>query len=230
MPGLIRAFVQARMSSRRFPGKVLAPFRGRPLIDHVLASVGQALPHVPIVVATSSEKTDDPLAEYLRSMNVPVFRGPLQKTFDRFRMCVREYPCEWILRVSGDSPMLDARVLKAVVRQAGAQWDLVTTISPRTFPSGQNAELIRVSTFVKIDAKEISDHDQEHVTSFYYRNTNQFRIFNVESGNAKLAELSFAVDTVEDLDRLERLSPQELRKLFPSHSKREIKVDPTCRR
>ena len=126
------------MSSRRFPGKVMAPFRGRPLIDHVLASVGQALPHVPIVVATSSEKTDDPLAEYLRSMNVPVFRGPLQKTFDRFRMCVREYPCEWILRVSGDSPMLDARVLKDVVRQAGAQWDLVTTISPRTFPSGQS--------------------------------------------------------------------------------------------
>ena len=35
-PVLMRAFVQARMLSRRLPGKVLAPFRGQPVIRHVL--------------------------------------------------------------------------------------------------------------------------------------------------------------------------------------------------
>jgi len=207
------------MSSHRFPGKVLAPFNGKSLICHVLDSVRNALPRVPIVLATSSEISDDPLANYLKSMGVAVFRGPLDSTFERFRSCVREYPCEWILRVSGDSPLLDARVLRAVTEHVDPSLDLVTTIFPRTFPKGQNAELIRVSTFMKIDVEEISDEDQEHVTQFYYRNPSRFSILNVESGNPKLAKTSLAVDTIEDLYRLERLSDAELQRLSFSQQK-----------
>ena len=67
-----RVFVQARMSSRRFPGKVLAPFAGRPLIDHVLEQVAKALPRKRIVVATSTEPSDDPLVAYLRECGVKI--------------------------------------------------------------------------------------------------------------------------------------------------------------
>lgn len=201
----IRAFVQARMSSRRFPGKVLAPFRGQPLIRHVLECVERALPSIQIVVVTSSDESDDPLAAYLRSIGVAVFRGPLENVFERFRKCVSEYPCEWILRVSADSPLLDDRVLRAVVREA-SHWkgDLITTIFPRTFPRGQNAEMIRVSTFMMINIEELSEHDREHVTSVYYRCSDRFHILNVESGSAELTHLSLVVDTVEDLHRLEQ--------------------------
>lgn len=192
------------MSSRRFPGKVLAPFRGKPLIEHVLEALARGLPLVPVVVATSTEESDDPLAAYLRSANVDVFRGPLDHVFERFRMCAEKYPCQWILRVSADSPLLDRCVLQAVVGHAGARdLDLVTTIFPRTFPRGHNAELIRVETFMRIEMGGLSPADQEHVTPVYYRNRDRFRIVNVESGDPRLAELSLAVDSVEDLYRLE---------------------------
>jgi spore coat polysaccharide biosynthesis protein SpsF len=65
---LVRVFVQARMSSRRFPGKVLAPFHGRPIIRHVLDRVARALPEVPRTVVTSVEASDDPLAAYLEAL------------------------------------------------------------------------------------------------------------------------------------------------------------------
>ena len=201
------------MSSRRFPGKVLAPFKGQPLIRHVLAAVEYALPSVHIVVATSIERPDDPLASYLSTLGVTVFRGPLDNVFERFRMCVFEHPCDWFLRLSADSPFLDGCVLQAVVDHVeSADCDLVTTIFPRTFPIGQNAELIRVSTFMTIEAGELSADDREHVTTFFYRSPDRFRIVNVESGNPQLGELSLAVDTVEDLHRLERLSEAETRK------------------
>lgn len=209
----IRVFIQARMSSHRFPGKALAPFSGLPLIQRVVAAVERALPSVPIIVATSSESSDDPLAVYLDTMGIAFFRGPLANVFGRFRMCVSEHPCDWILRLSGDSPMLDARVLKAVVSHADkADCDLVTTIFPRTFPKGHNAELIRVSTFMKIAMGELSALDQEHVTPVYYQNHGRFRIVNVESGNPQLAEFSLVVETVDDLHRLEQLSGAEMRK------------------
>jgi spore coat polysaccharide biosynthesis protein SpsF len=198
------AIVQARMSSRRFPGKVLAPFLGRPLVVHVVDALRRAVPDARVVVATSDDPSDDPLAAYLASGSVTVFRGPLDDVFERFRQCVTRYPAEWLLRVSADSPMLDPAVIARVVERAADGVDLVTTIFPRTFPRGANAEVLRVSTMMAIDRAELSAADREHVTQIYYRQPERFRIENVESGQPALAESSVAVDTVEDLHRLER--------------------------
>ena len=211
----IRAFLQARMSSRRFPGKVLAPFRGQPLIDHVLHAVTEALPTIPVVVATSTAPSDDPLVAYLYRRQVPVFRGPLEDVFTRFRLCVLHYPCTWILRLSCDSPLLDARILRRVVSQAHqTPCDLVTTIFPRTFPRGHNAELIRVATFLSLDETLLTATDREHVTGFYYRRPERFHIVNISSGDPALARMSLAIDTVADLHRLEATVPTAF-PLFP---------------
>jgi spore coat polysaccharide biosynthesis protein SpsF len=192
------------MSSERFPGKVLAPFRGAPVILHVVRRVTEALPAVPVVVATSVETSDDPLVAYLAILGIPVFRGPLDDVFQRFRLCVAEHPCEWILRVSADSPLLDGRVLAAVARHADRPGvDLVTTVFPRTFPSGHNAELIRVATFLALDPGALTDSDREHVTGVYYRHPRRFGIVNVASGDPGLASRRLCVDTVDDLRRLE---------------------------
>jgi len=183
------------------------------LITHVVSRVERALPSIGIVVATSYDTSDDPLALYLKNCGVAVFRGPLENVFERFRRCSSKYPCEWILRLCADSPFPDARVLQAVAGYADmTTCDLMTTIFPRTFPIGHNAELIRVSTFMAINSAELSLDDAEHVTPFYYRNRHRFRIVNVESGDPHLAEVSLAVDTIEDIHRLEKLSSKELHK------------------
>ena len=96
---------------------------------------------------------------------------------------------------------------------ADRDYDLVTTIFPRTFPRGQNAELIRVSSLQSIDQRGLPVTDREHVTTVYYKNADYFRIFNVDSGNPQLAQVSFVVDTVDDLHRLEQLSQTDTRAL-----------------
>jgi spore coat polysaccharide biosynthesis protein SpsF len=209
-------FIQARMSSRRFPGKVLAPFRGRPVISHVVQAVTTALPSATAVVVTSHEASDDSLATYVASLGVPVFRGPLADVFQRFRDGLQVFPCEWLMRVSGDSPLLDPRILQAVVNRVSSPVpgiDLVTTIFPRSFPSGQNAELIRTDTLRSIDRDALTDHDREHVTPYFYRNPDRFGILNVSSGSPSLAATSLAVDSPEDLARLEALPDTEIQTL-----------------
>ena len=204
-PIVIRAFIQARMSSSRFPGKVLAPFRGKPLIKHVVERVNGLLPASNITVLTSSEESDDPLETYLERAGIHVFRGPLVNVFERFRLCLVEQPCDWILRISADSPLLSADVLRRVVQAPlESDCDLVTTIFPRTFPRGNNAELIR-SSLLDIAPQELTADDREHVTPYYYRHSSQYRICNIVSGSPELAESNLAVDTVEDLRRLESL-------------------------
>jgi len=206
---LVRAFVQARMSSQRFPGKVLAPFRNEPIIVHVLRAVERVLDRSLIVVATSVEPSDDPLWSYLNGAGYHVFRGPLSDVFERFRLCLGAFPADWIMRISADSPLLQQEPVEKVVGLASRQdCDLVTTIFPRTFPRGSNAELIRTETFLCIDPSQLTAHDREHVTPFYYRNADRFRIVNVTSHDPDMAELSLAVETIEDLQNLDRLSQE----------------------
>ena len=205
------AFIQARMSSRRFPGKVLAPFRGRPIIAHVVNAVRAALPGVPVVVLTSTHQTDDPLASYLAALEVHVFRGDLEDVFGRFVAALAVYPATWILRVCADSPLLSSPVLRLATSTAiGSSYDLVTTTLRRTFPKGQNAEVIRAHTMLGIDPSLLDDADREHVTRFIHRHPERFQILNVESGRPELAGLNHCVDTVEDLRRLEAIGEGEL--------------------
>jgi spore coat polysaccharide biosynthesis protein SpsF len=218
---LVRAVIQARMSSRRFPGKVLAPLRGRPIIDHVVAAVRAALPEVDVVVATSDTPSDAPLWAHLEARGVDCYRGPLEDVVGRFLGCVEAHPCTNALRICADSPLLTAKMLQRVVAVLGEEGaenlDLITTTLQRTFPKGNNAELVRVETLRSIATQDLTAHDREHLTAFLHRNPERYRLRNVESGDPALAQLDLAIDTVEDLARIESLSEAELQALGAIH-------------
>jgi len=167
-----------------------------------------ALPELPILVATSTDPSDDPLVAHLSG--TPVFRGPLNDVWARFRLCALESPSDWVLRISADSPLIDPRIVRAVASGSDRAVDIVTTTAPRSFPRGQNAELIRTSLFDVAFSPEMTDDDREHVTPYYYRHPDRFRILNLHSGHPELADVGLAVDTAEDLQRLETLTDDEL--------------------
>ena len=206
----VAAIVQARMTSRRFPGKVLALFKGRPILDHVLGIVEMVVPPDQVTIATSAEPSDDPIDAFARRRGTRVVRGDLHNVLARFQDAARDADAEWILRINADSPLHDAAVLRRVVAAAGPACDVVTTIQPRTFPKGRNAELVRRDLLLEIDAATATRDEQEHVTAHFYARPDQFRIRNLESGHPEWAHESLAVDTPADLGRLEALSDAAL--------------------
>ena len=84
--------------------------------------------------------------------------------------------------------------------------DLITNVYPRTFPKGQSVEMLRAETFAAIPADLLTAEEQEHMTKYYYNNPDRFRILNLDSGNAELGQISFVIDTIEDLRRLEEMA------------------------
>ena len=200
------------MSSRRYPGKVLAPFLGKPLISHTISVIRSLLPEDQIVLLTSEHLSDDPLCCYAATLVPHVFRGSLNNVFDRFLNCAQEYPCDWILRLSGDSPLLDRTILEEVLTHVGSvDYDLITTTFPRSFPRGRNAELIRTDALLRANRAELTAEDQEHVTPYFYRNPADFRVLNISSGHPEWDKVSLAVDTLDDLKRLETMTAEDLK-------------------
>jgi spore coat polysaccharide biosynthesis protein SpsF len=200
--------IQARMSSSRFPGKVLAPLHGRPILHHVIAAARAVAGVRHVAVATSTQPSDDPLAAYASVLGVTVVRGPLDDVLERFRQCARLFGTEWIVRLSADSPLVDPFVIEHVMQaRLEHAYDVVTTVFPRTFPKGQNVEAIRTSALLALRDTELTDDDREHVTAFFYRHPDRFLIRNIESNEPAPGDRSVAVDTLDDLRRLERLAP-----------------------
>ena len=205
-----RVFVQARMSSTRFPGKVLAPFRGRPMIDHVVSRVSEAVPLDRITVATSTQSSDDPIEAYVEEMGVAVFRGALENVLGRFQACLEEYPCRWLFRVSADSPLFDQAVFSLMLPHLNrTDLDIVTNVYPRTFPRGNSLEMLETSTFARLDSDSLRAELNEHVTKTYYENPSMYRILNVESSGEDRSQIDLCVDTVDDLRRLEALAEEQ---------------------
>jgi len=214
---MIRAFIQARMSSARFPGKVLAPFHGEPIITRVVSRVAEVLPLDQITVATSVERSDDPLAFYLERIGISVHRGPLDNVFERFQLCLKEHACSWFFRVCADSPLLDTSLLRRVLPYASDdRIDLVTNVQVRTFPKGCSVEMINAAQFARIGLSQLhSDDEKEHLTKVFYNHPDDFEIVNIESGNPELAKLNWSVDTLEDLLQLEKTRPEQF---FPEYA------------
>lgn len=206
----VAAIVQARMSSRRFPGKVLAPFRGRPILDHVLTAVEAAVPADRVIIATSIDPSDEAIVAFAGRRHSRVVRGDLANVLSRFQQAARAAAAEWILRVNADSPLHDPEVLRRVIAAAGPDCDVVTTIQPRSFPKGRNAELIRRSALLDVDAASATAGEREHVMTYFYERPDRYRIVNVTSGHAEWAQESLAVDTADDLTRLEAMDDREL--------------------
>ncbi len=202
---MTRIFIQARMSSRRFPGKVLVPFSGRPILQRVLDAVLSVVPAASVAILTSTDESDAKIAEFAEGLDVPVCRGPLDDVFARFRRALEQMPCDRFVRLSADSPLLPPSLLQRMLDTPAEGADIVTNVHPRTFPKGWSVEVVKAEAFELIDMAGLSEHDREHVTTCFYAHPDRFAIRNVSAGDARYADMSLAVDSPEDLARIEQM-------------------------
>ena len=201
----IGAIVQARMSSERLPGKVLMPLAGKPMLQYLLESLQHAKAVDRVILATSDRIEDDAVACFCEESGHTCFRGDLKDVAGRLLEAAGAYSLDFIVRISGDSPLLDWRLVdRAAALAADHSVDLVTNVFPRSFPKGQSVEVISVKALRR--AHELMTHtdDKEHVTRYLYNHPTQFRILNFDSGE-RWGDLTLCVDTAEDFNRLEAL-------------------------
>jgi spore coat polysaccharide biosynthesis protein SpsF len=195
--------VFARLNSTRLPGKALKIIAGKRLIDRVIDRIRQVEGNPLIVVATTKCHLDNPLVNHLENKGVAVFRGSSQDVAWRAACCAEFYKLEHFVRISGDSPFIDPDLINIGLSTfSKGTYDLVTNVFPRTYPIGTSVEVIRMTAIQKLLALTQNNYDREHITPYFYENSNQFSIENFSSQAAEYRNISLAVDTPDDLERI----------------------------
>jgi spore coat polysaccharide biosynthesis protein SpsF (cytidylyltransferase family) len=195
--------VQARMTSTRLPGKVLADVGGEPMLELQLRRLERARSAQRIIVATSDDPSDDPIASLAERLGVGVYRGPLHDVLGRFAGAAGDHAGP-IVRSTADCPLIDPGIVDEVVgaltSTPGAQY--ASNIEPtRTFPVGLDVEALPAAVLHELDRKVTDPEEREHVTMHLRRRLDDYIIASVTTP-LELDHLRWTVDTAEDLARV----------------------------
>ena len=109
------AIIQARMSSSRLPGKVLMDITGRPMLEHVVVRTMKARSVDGIVIATTTDPSDDVLEQFCLTKGIPCCRGSLPDVLDRFYQASVQFNADVIIRLTADCPLLDPALIDLTV-------------------------------------------------------------------------------------------------------------------
>ncbi len=192
--------LQARMTSSRLPGKVLAPILEVPLIGRQIERLRRATLLDGLVVATSTSHSDDVLVSYLSELDVPVVRGPLDDVLGRFALVIKEYSPDVVVRLTADCPLASPVVIDLVIETfAASNLDYASNTLTPTYPDGLDVEVVRASVLTWAAVTLTDPPEREHVTLGIYRRPERFTLGNVLHSD-DLSGLRWTVDTPEDLE------------------------------
>lgn len=202
----ILTVLQARMSSSRLPGKVLRPILGRPMVELQIERLRRARLLGDLVVATSTDPSDDAVARVAERLGCLVHRGPLQDVLARYVGAVESHgPCDHVVRVTADCPLADWSVIDACIElhlNSGA--DYTSNTVERTYPKGLDVEIVKAPLLARAARESADPYDHEHVTPYFYRNPQLFDVRQlVQSTDDN--ELRWTVDYPEDFEFVSRV-------------------------
>jgi spore coat polysaccharide biosynthesis protein SpsF len=189
------AIIQGRMSSSRLPGKILVDIAGQPMLQRVFVRTSRAATVTETVFATTTDPSDDPVAEYCDFSGIPFTRGSLYNVLDRYYQTAKQAKADVIVRITADCPVIDPALIDDAVNAIWGRFegmpnpldsinrplfpdelafaaDFVCNRLPppfhRTYPIGLDVE---VCTFIALqqawkEAKE--PQHREHAMPYFY--------------------------------------------------------------
>lgn len=204
------------MGSSRLPGKVLMPLRGKPLIVRQAERVSAARLCGRVVIATTTEDSDDEIEAICLREGLECFRGHPTDVLDRHYQAARDFGGagvnggaaeggrpDAVIKIPGDCPLIDPAIIDRVIGfyfEHSGEYDFVSNLHPATWPDGNDVEIMTFSALERTWREAGRPMEREHTTPYIWERPELFRIGNVTMGNGQDLSMShrFTIDYAAD--------------------------------
>ena len=220
------AIIQARMSSTRLPGKVLMSLGTMLDIEWVLRAAHAISGVDEVVLATSVDSSDDPIAAFCAKNKQTLYRGSLHNVLSRYAEAALLHKADIVMRLTADCPLLDPSVCAAVLqllKDSGC--DYATNAFPRSWPVGLDCEAMTMQALQSAFVNASDDYDKEHVTPYIYNHPEKFTRRHYPCPVEGLEKIRWTLDTPEDyqllngiVERLDQSQIPNFKKTFDVYS------------
>ena len=194
----IVAIIQARTGSTRLPNKVFRLLNEKPMIWHICDRLKHSKFIKKIVIATTDNIVDDKLKTWADENNITCVRGSENNVLSRYFKAATEIHADIIVRITADDPFKDSAIIDKVINLLiSEELDFACNNFPPSFPEGLDAEVFTYNALKQAYENSIDVFEKEHVTQYFYRNPNLFKIKNF-SYKEDFSSLRLTVDTEND--------------------------------
>lgn len=173
----IVATIEARMTSTRLPGKVLLPLLGKPALEQLINRLKPSRYIDEIVVATTTNATDDILIDFAHRVGVKVFRGSEDDVLSRVLGAAQSVGADIICEATGDCPLIDVGFIDQGIEELFAKdLDYVGNVYPTTYPIGFDMQVFPTSVLAEVDTLTQDPLDRVHVSYYIYMHPERFKV------------------------------------------------------
>lgn len=202
---MILAILQARVSSSRLPAKVLKPILGVPMFVRQLERIRRSKRIDRVLVATSTEPSDDAIEKLSMENDVDCFRGNLNDVLERFYHASLLAKPDHIVRLTADCPLADPDLIDRVIEfYLNGHYDYASNTIKPTFPDGLDVEVFRFSCLSQAWLGAKLPSEREHVTSFIYKQPDRFKV-GCFKNDTDLSGLRWTVDEALDFELITKI-------------------------
>lgn len=209
------AIIQARMTSTRLPGKVLREVLGRPLLGYQFERIGRCRRVDETVLATTTNASDDPVAQFAESVGVRVWRGSEEDVLARFAGAAEMAGADVVVRLTADCPLIDPGLVDdavAILTESDPPLDYVSNSGTGTLPAGLDTEVMRAAALWTAHEEARERPEREHVTPFLYNHPDRFACRLLRT-DPPIEGHRWTVDHAEDFELVRRI----LEALYPQN-------------
>lgn len=197
------------MTSTRLPGKVLLPINDKPMLHYHVQRLHAS--GLPVYLATTTNVTDDPLADFAAAYQLPCVRGDEDNVLSRYWLCAETYNLDVLVRVTSDCPLLDGTLIRNAVDaylQAADDRLYLSNVLERTFPRGFDFEIFSRELLNEAMQRATLPSDLEHVTPYIHQNRLGTVHFRHVTRQPDRSSYRLTVDTPDDFQLIKTLIEQ----------------------
>ena len=208
--------IQARSGSSRLPGKVMMEILGKALLLRMVERVQRSKLAGTIVIATTTEASDDIIEKLCQSEGLLYYRGDRDDLLDRHYQAGKLYGAEAVVKIPSDCPLIDPKVIDKVLQYyLDNDFDFVSNLHPATYPDGNDVEVMSWSSIERAWREAGRALEREHTTPYIWENPDLFKIGNVvwETGLDYSMSDRWTIDYPEDFIFIKTIYEQ----LYPAN-------------